>query len=100
MGKNAHQASLFDDTEALPLFSGTAQRVDASGPVAPTSDSKQATWASCPTCLDVGKVGERYCWCEAGTHAREHDREFAESAARAEKAARFYRPNRSSTLEF
>jgi hypothetical protein len=55
----AVQLSMFD------TFSGTAQATRIE-PVTPRA-VQRITFAKCPVCYDVGKVGDVYCWCEAGT---------------------------------
>ena len=66
--------------ESLPLFSGTAQRVELPVPREPAG-GRQAGMFACPICRDTGKVGwgsgARYCWCEAGEGARRWDRAIA-----------------------
>ena len=61
--------------ESLPLFSGTAPRVDAPLPARPQATARQTTLAKCRVCLDTGRVkqGKKrlYCWCEAGQRARQ-----------------------------
>jgi len=65
------QPPLFDDTDALPLFSGTAIVVDQAGHTDEQASAyQQGTFSACPICHDTGKVGTRYCWCQAGLDAR------------------------------
>ena len=82
------QMSLFDDTDTLPLFSGTAVRVTIEENDAPTTSAQQMTFSKCPTCHDTGKVGDRYCWCQAGQDARKLDAEMTKTQQQASLYAR------------
>ena len=94
------QMALFDDTEALPLFSGTAQRVEPTGPAKSATSAKQATFSNCPTCHDTGKIGKRYCWCKAGVTARKVQGQAQQELSDVEVfASQASRPARGSFLE-
>lgn len=61
------QATMFS-TEDLPLFSGTAQTVTIKSRK-PAPSARQTTFAACRVCLDTGKVGKKFCSCQAGQKA-------------------------------
>ena len=66
------QPKLFDDTNTLPLFSGTAPRAKLS-PFEPTPGAQPSLPFECKTCRDTGTIiSDRltFCWCEAGQQAR------------------------------
>lgn len=56
----------------LPLFSGTPVRVSVPGvqPHPQGLTAGQMGFFKCSACRDTGKVGDRFCLCEAGTDAR------------------------------
>jgi hypothetical protein len=62
------QLSLFTTGEDTPLFSGTPIKADLST-YQPVEHIPQTSLAHCKTCLDTGKIGNRYCMCKAGVEA-------------------------------
>jgi hypothetical protein len=77
-----NRPKLFDDTETLPLFSGTAQRKQAPAPFTPEPDQPSLPFA-CAACRDTGRISTKpisavqpitppatFCWCKAGQAAR------------------------------
>ena len=69
----AQQLSMWTQGEDLPLFSGTAQRA-AVETFQPAPEVVQETWATCRACKDTGRIGRRFCNCEAGVKAWEAGR--------------------------
>lgn len=61
------QSAMFTRGEELPLFSGVAIRQRAAQVATPSKPSTQARLATCPICLDTGrvKIGKKIlvCWC-------------------------------------
>lgn len=54
-------------TEDLPLFSGTPVRTTVNPFIQKAPPPlRQAILGNCRTCLDIGSVDGKYCWCEAG----------------------------------
>lgn len=66
----AQQTTMFQTGEDLPLFSGTVPSVTIKRTPAIRTHSSQASFARCRLCLDTGRVGHKYCWCQAGQSAR------------------------------
>ena len=60
-----NQTRLFDDGADLPLFSGTASKASDGAFTPATASPRQASFASCPACLDTGTADGRPCWCAA-----------------------------------
>jgi hypothetical protein len=73
----ANQDRLFDDTDTLPLFSGTAQRGQSES-FNPGPAYHQETLGTCPICHDTGRVEGRYCTCDAGNDAWYQDHNLEE----------------------
>ena len=65
------QATMFS-SEDLPLFSGTVPTVTVKSSK-PAPKATQATFAACRVCLDTGKVGDKFCTCQAGQDARQKE---------------------------
>jgi hypothetical protein len=63
------------EIESLPLFSETAVRVSLEPAEGTPRAAGQLSFFACRFCKDGGRIGGRYCICEAGTAARLADRE-------------------------
>ena len=93
----AYKQTGFDDIEALPLFSGTPVSVQGQEPAEPISCYRQTGFFSCSICRDTGKVGKRYCWCQAGQVAKKADDALTDIAERAAVRAQTIKAMRSSS---
>lgn len=58
--------------EDLPLFSGIPIRIKPlPGPASPNAGTQQGSYSFCRTCMDTGRIGAKFCWCQAGIDARQ-----------------------------
>jgi len=61
------QPSFFDQTsEDLPLVSGTPQQAKITAFIPKPKGLQTKIKVSCSACMDTGKLGDKFCWCEVG----------------------------------